>query len=401
MMADFWDNYKDITDQVMILCVISVIQYYADIHYYKTPCRISNLSGEQYVESLIQQNHPRRIQEIFRMPLYTFLQLEIWLKEHTHLQASRHITVTEKLAMFLATTGHGTTNRGIQERFQHSGETISRCFHEVLNALVLMHAHYVQLPSNTYKTDARIRDDSKYGPYFGDCLGALDGTHIPAHVPYANRIPYRNRKGFLSQNVLAAVTFDLRYCYILPGWEGSVHDSRVLVDAVQNQGFIVPEEKYFLADAGYSNSDYVMIPYRGVRYHLKEQNLAAQKPENAKELFNLRHSSLRNAVERIFGVDKRRFKIMNTPPEYSLKTQINLIFALTGLHNFIKDHPSQDIDYFEVENEDPIVQSGGSDNLLLGNSLVTSTRMNRKRDAIADAMWVDYTSYLTRRGLVT
>lgn len=91
---------------------------------------------------------------------------------------------------------------------------------------------------------------------------------------------------------------------------------------------------------------------------------------------------------------------MNTPPEYSLKTQINLIFALTGLHNFIKDHPSQDIDYFEVENEDPIVQSGGSDNLLLDNFLVTFTRRNRKRDAIADAMWVDYTSYLTRRGLV-
>ena len=72
-MADFWDNYKDITDQVMILCVISVIQYYADIHYYKTPCQISNLSGELYIESFIQQNHLCRIQEIFRMSLYTFL----------------------------------------------------------------------------------------------------------------------------------------------------------------------------------------------------------------------------------------------------------------------------------------------------------------------------------------
>ncbi len=99
---------------------------------------------------------------------------------------------------------------------------------------------------------------------------------------------------------MAAVTFDLRYWYILPGWEGSVHDSRVLVDEVQNQGFVIPKEKYFLADAGYSNSDYVMILYRSVQYHLKEQNLAAQKPENAKELFNLRHSSLGNSVERIF-----------------------------------------------------------------------------------------------------
>ncbi len=106
-------------------------------------------------------------------------------------------------------------------------------------------------------------------------------------------------------------------------------------------------------------------------------------------------------MEQIFGVDKQRFKIMNTPPEYSIKTKINLIFALTSLHSFIKDHPSQDIDYFEAENEDSIVQSGRSDNLPLGNSLVTSTRMNRKRDDIADAIWVDYTSYPTQRGFVT
>lgn len=50
-----------------------------------------------------------------------------------------------------------------------------------------------------------------------------------------------------------------------------------------------------------------------------------------------------------------------------------MIFALTSLHNFIKNHPLQDIDYFEVKNEDPIVQSGESDNLVLDNSLVTST----------------------------
>lgn len=130
-------------------------------------------------------------------------------------------------------------------------------------------------------------------------------------------------------------------------------------------------------------------------------NLATQKPENIKKLFNLlRHSSLLNAVERIFGLDKRRFKIMNTLPKYSLRTQINLIFALTSLHNFIKDHPLQDIDYFEVENNDSIIPSSGSDNLPLGSFLVTSTRMKKIRDTIADAMWVDFTSYYIQRGLI-
>jgi hypothetical protein len=99
-----------------------------------------------------------------------------------------------------------------------------------------------------------------------------------------------------------------------------------------------------------------MVPYRGVRYHLKEQRLASQKyyspivltyyyytnsytrPENAKELFNLRHSSLRNAIERTFGVLKRKFKILRTAPEYSIETQIDIILALTALFNFTPIH---------------------------------------------------------------
>ncbi|KAI3701264.1 hypothetical protein L2E82_45915 [Cichorium intybus] len=47
---------------------------------------------------------------------------------------------------------------------------------------------------------------------------------------------------------------------------------------------------------------------RGVRYHLKEYSTRA--PENSKELFNLRHASLRNAIERAFGVLKKRFPII-------------------------------------------------------------------------------------------
>lgn len=134
----------------MILYIIAVIQYYADTHYHKTPCRVSNLSGKKYIESLIQQNHPYCIQEIFWILLYTFLQLEIWLKKYTSLQALRHITVTKKLAMFLATKGHATTNHGIQKQFQHFEKTVSQCLHKVWNILVLMHAYYVQLLLITY-----------------------------------------------------------------------------------------------------------------------------------------------------------------------------------------------------------------------------------------------------------
>jgi hypothetical protein len=43
--------------------------------------------------------------------------------------------VEEMVAMFLVIVGHGVGNRMIQERFQHSGETVSRHFHRVLHGV--------------------------------------------------------------------------------------------------------------------------------------------------------------------------------------------------------------------------------------------------------------------------
>lgn len=43
------------------------------------------------------------------------------------------------------------------------------------------------------------------------------------------------------QNVLAAITFDLKFTYVLAGWEGSAHDSHVLNDALtRSGGFKIP-----------------------------------------------------------------------------------------------------------------------------------------------------------------
>lgn len=141
-----------------------------------------------------------------------------------------------------------------------------------------------------------------------------------------------------------------------------------------------------------------MICYRGVRYHhLEEQNLAKRKPESAKELFNLRHPSPRNAVKRIFGIDKRRFKVLTSTPKYDFQTQTRLVFALTALHDIIKDHSSEEVDYFEGE-EESAQYPPTSDFGLLGGSLATSIGMNEKRDRIPTWMWMDYIDILSRRG---
>jgi hypothetical protein len=122
---------------------------------------------------------------------------------------------------------------------------------------------YVKLPTrNTRPHDSILNDDDFY-PYFRDCVGAIDGTHIPAFVSEDKRAPYRNHKGTISQNVLAACSFDLKFVYVLSGWEGSASDSLVYQSARETT-FQIPEGKYYFGDAGYPNTDGLLAPYRGM-----------------------------------------------------------------------------------------------------------------------------------------
>jgi hypothetical protein len=63
-------------------------------------------------------------------------------------------------------------------------------------------------------------------------VGAIDGTHVLARVPAKHRAAFLGRKNTTTQNVLAVVDFDLRFTYVLAGWEGSAHDALILANAL-------------------------------------------------------------------------------------------------------------------------------------------------------------------------
>jgi len=63
-------------------------------------------------------------------------------------------------------------------------------------------------------------------------VGAIDGTHVPVNVLVEIQGNFRGRKEGTTQNIFAAITFDLKFIYVLAGWEGSAHNSRVLGDAL-------------------------------------------------------------------------------------------------------------------------------------------------------------------------
>jgi hypothetical protein len=107
-----------------------------------------------------------------------------------------------------------------------------------------------------------------------NCIGAIDGSHVPVTRTPSRASPWRNRKGSLSQNAMFACDFDLNITFISCGWEGSASDARVLNSAIQ-RGFIVPAGKFYLVDGGYGNTQFFLAPYRGVRYHLRNLDVVA------------------------------------------------------------------------------------------------------------------------------
>ena len=51
---------------------------------------------------------------------------------------------------------------------------------------------------------------------------------------------FRGRHKSPTQNVMAAVSFDLKFTFVLASWEGSAHDALILSDAIERNGFTVP-----------------------------------------------------------------------------------------------------------------------------------------------------------------
>ncbi|XP_057777339.1 uncharacterized protein LOC130995875 [Salvia miltiorrhiza] len=238
-----------------------------------------------------------------RMDRNTFGKLCRLLRDLGGLTDGRFVTVEEQVVVFLSVLAHHKKkNKVVKFDFWRSGQTISHYIHVVLRAILKLHVILLVKPTAVPEdsTDPRWK-------WFKGCLGALDGTYINVMVPNNDKPRYRTRKGQISTNTLVVCDRNLKFVYVLPGWEGSPADARILRDALNRvNGFKAPRGSYYLCDNGYANSEGFLTPYKGVRYHLKEWGPTAARPRNADELFNLRHTRARNVIERAFGIMKMR-----------------------------------------------------------------------------------------------
>jgi hypothetical protein len=109
---------------------------------------------------------------------------------------------------------------------------------------------------------------------------------------------------------------------------------------------------------------------------------------------------MRNVIERIFGVVKRRFRLLVVAPEYDLRTQAKMVPAICVLHNFIHIHDNDDLpEVHQVPGANHgVVVTGGVEGLGGDISSAERNQASELRDSIAKAMWDSY-QYISSRSL--
>ncbi|KAG8481572.1 hypothetical protein CXB51_026543 [Gossypium anomalum] len=202
------------------------------LHIYRPKVRsyiLDFYAKRDYVKRLVYASDETCIEQV-RMDRTTFFKLCEMLQTLGELKSSRNMLVDEQVAMFLHIISHHLKNRVIKHHFNRSGETVSRSFHNVLNAVIRLQDVLFKKaePITANSTDPRWK-------WFKNCLSTFDGTHIKNRVPTVDKPRYRTRKGDIATNMLGVCTPDMQFVYVFPGWEGSVADGRVLRDAISRR----------------------------------------------------------------------------------------------------------------------------------------------------------------------
>ncbi|CAL5358625.1 unnamed protein product [Camellia sinensis] len=200
------------------------------------------------------------------------------------------VSLEEKVTIFICVL-QGLSWKHLQERFQHSKETLSRNFHEVMQVMI----PFTSVHSRSL-TPKQVQQ------------GAI---HIYGHSSGTGH--------------------------------SSMHDSRVLhyVTTEDKHRFPHPAPgKYYLVDSGYNNKTGYLAPYKGYRYH---QNAHRNRtPQNQFEMFNKAYSSLRSCIERTFSAWKARWGALRNMQKLSFSNQVTFVCASMALHNFIRRHSELD-----------------------------------------------------------
>lgn len=200
--------------------------------------------------------------------------------------------------------------------------TASQIIRLVSHELALLSPQFINFPSTSAETDT-VRQKFFDVAKFPKCIGAIDCTHVKIISPGGlDAEIYRNRKGYFSINVQTICDADLRIQNIVCTFPGSTHDSTIFNHSNIRGRFERGDMRnsIIVGDSGYALKSYLMTPF--LNPNGEGQNI-----------YNEAQIRTRNAVERSYGVWKKRFPVLAVGINMNLQFVESIIVATAVLHN--------------------------------------------------------------------
>ena len=192
--------------------------------------RVPQQTGLQWVMECY--GRPRYFYKMFRMGTDVFMALHDLLVSAYGLTSTTNVSSIESLAMFLWIVGGPQSFAQAENHFVRSLWTVHTKFKEVLLCLRKLAKDNIKPRDPTFRHEHEKIKEERFWPHFKGAIGAIDGSHVPVSVPADDAVNHRCRHGFTSQNVLAVCDFDMRFTFVVAGWPGCAHDTRVLNHAL-------------------------------------------------------------------------------------------------------------------------------------------------------------------------
>ena len=247
---------------------------------------------------------------------------------------SPQVPLDQRVLLFLWYMSSLDKYSSVADRFGLSESTACSAIH---NLLQFLQDHLTQklIVWPTREEQREMQDMYMDLHNFPGVVGMLDGTHIAIRRPKERGIDYFNRKDYYSTVLQGCVREDLRFIDICTGWPGKVHDARIFQSSpLYSVGQDLCGESHILADSAYPILPWVLTPFRD-----NGQLTQTQKK------YNQKHSAIRSAVERAFGLLKGRFTRLQYLDQRNNETIISTVVCACILHNIciINNDEFQDI----------------------------------------------------------
>ncbi|XP_033998069.1 protein ANTAGONIST OF LIKE HETEROCHROMATIN PROTEIN 1-like [Trematomus bernacchii] len=168
--------------------------------------------------------------ENFRMSEETYVYLCNKLRlamERQDTAFRKCIPLKKRVAIALWKLATGSEYRSIGHIFGVSNTTVCRCVQDFCAAAeTLLVPELIRSPDREKFAEMADYTENRWG--LPQCVGAIDGSHIPILAPQEYHCDYFNRKGWHSIILQGVVDGKGHFWNVFAGMPGSLHDARVL-----------------------------------------------------------------------------------------------------------------------------------------------------------------------------